>query len=512
MPLIDCRRAGAPPSSRIACLLNPFSLLALDTGSTPLGRAERFAHVLLLDLARLLPFSGGDGGGGDVVRLLVVESGARAELAALRDRAWSIVASNGVVTIERALLTFVTQIAGAVAEQRSTAADQFGRVPSSENELARAESERMPVVSQIARELAAAVRRAAGRRPIRFVAPWPNGHRWAAALTHDLDVVSWWPAFTALRLAELARKGGGQVLRMLRVLGAAAATGGRNVVWEGVREVLDIEAHYGARSTWFVLCGTPTLATARAGDLTYSPESKLARRIVDAVRAGGHEIDLHGSFATSDTPTLFVEQRDRLAALVGQPALGVRQHYLRLRPGTTHRDMAGAGFAFDSSSGFADRNGFRLGVADVVPMWSDAAASPLPIDEVPFAWMDRALSKYRGIEDPTAWVKDALELADRCREVDGLWVGIWHPNLTPALGFPGALDAYEDLVAGLVQQDPWLPTLSEAIAWRRARRSLRAVGIDATGEVHLAAAQGNVAHQVTLEDADGRPIGSHVAT
>jgi peptidoglycan/xylan/chitin deacetylase (PgdA/CDA1 family) len=494
---------------RIGRLLNPLSLLALDTGSTPLGRAERFALDLLLDLARLLAYSGSGGGEGDVVRLLIVESGARAELASLRGRAWTIVAGNGVVTIERPLLTFVTQIAGAVAEQRTTAADRFGRVPSSENELAHAEAERSPVVSQIGRALAAAVRRAAGRRPLRFVAPWPDGHRWAAALTHDLDVVSWWPAFTALRLAELARKG--QLLRMLRVVGAAAATGGRNVVWEGVREVLDIEAHYGARSTWFVLCGTPSLASARAGDLTYSPESKRARRILEAVRAGGHEIDLHGSFATSDTPTLFAEQRDRLAALVGQPPLGVRQHYLRLRPGTTYRDMADAGFVFDSSSGFADRNGFRLGVADVVPMWSDAAASPLPLDEVPFAWMDRALSKYRGVEDPAAWVKDALELADRCREVDGLWVGVWHPNLTSALGFPGALDAYEDLVAALVEHSPWLPTLSEAVAWRRARRSVRAVGIDAAGEVHLAATEGDAAHQVSLEDADGRPVGSHVA-
>jgi peptidoglycan/xylan/chitin deacetylase (PgdA/CDA1 family) len=383
-----------------------------------------------------------------------------------------------------------------------------------------ATAERDPVVSQIARELAAAVRRAAGRRPVRFVAPWPNGHRWAASLTHDLDVVSWWPAFTALRLAELARKG--QLLRLLEVLGAAFATGGRDVVWRGVREVLDIEAHYAARSTWFVLCGTPSLATARAGDLTYSPESKGARRILDAVRTGGHEIGLHGSFATSETPTLFAEQRARLAALVGQTPLGVRQHYLRLRPGTTYRDMSDVGFQFDSTAGFADRNGFRLGVADVLPMWHEASGRALPLDEIPFTWMDRALSKYRGVEDPAEWVRDALVLADRVREVDGLWVGIWHPNLTAALGFPGALHAYEDLVAALLNRDPWMPTLSEAVAWRRARRSVRAVGLDASGDVRLAATDdGTAPHaphalhalhalHVTLEDAGGRPIASHV--
>jgi hypothetical protein len=478
-------------------------VLALDLSSTPLGRAERFALDLLIDLARLLPYTGID----DVVRLRVVEGNARVDVPSLRDRSSMMVAGNGIVTMDRALLTLVTQIAGAVAEQRSPVMDRFGRVPSSENELASANLERDPIVSQIARELAAAVRRAAGRRPLSFVTPWPDGHRWAAALTHDLDVVSWWPAFTALRLAELARKG--QANRLLQVIGAAVATGGRNVVWRGVREVLDIEAHYAARSTWFVLCGTPTLATARAGDLTYSPESKLTRRILDAIRDGGHEIGLHGSFATSDTPVLFGEQRARLASLTQQPVRGVRQHYLRLRAATTYRAMADAGFAFDSTAGFADRNGFRLGVADVLPMWSDAERSALPLDEVPFTWMDRALSKYRGEEDPAAWIRDALALADRAREVDGLWVGIWHPNLTTALGFPGALHAYESLVAALVNRHPWMPTMSEMVRWRRARRAARAVGIDAAGGIRLAQG-GEQGPRVTLEDADGRPLASHV--
>jgi hypothetical protein len=171
--------------------------------------------------------------------------------------------------------------------------------------------------------------------------------------------------------------------------------------------------------------------------------------------------------------------------------------------------MADTGFAFDSTAGFADRNGFRLGVADVLPMWSDAERSALPLDEVPFTWMDRALSKYRGEEDPAAWIRDALALADRAREVDGLWVGIWHPNLTTALGFPGALHAYESLVAALVNRHPWMPTMSEMVRWRRARRAARAVGIDAAGGIRLAHG-GEQGPRVTLEDADGRPLASHV--
>src|SRR5256885_6263019 len=40
------------------------------------------------------------------------------------------------------------------------------------------------------------------------------------------------------------------------------------------RTLLETERQHGVLSTWFVLCGTPTLATMRAGDLTYRPRSE----------------------------------------------------------------------------------------------------------------------------------------------------------------------------------------------------------------------------------------------
>ena len=56
-------------------------------------------------------------------------------------------------------------------------------------------------------ELRRAVLAVAGRRPVRSLAPWPEGHRWAALVTHDLDVVEWWGLFPLLRMAQLATKG-----------------------------------------------------------------------------------------------------------------------------------------------------------------------------------------------------------------------------------------------------------------------------------------------------------------
>jgi hypothetical protein len=470
--------------------------LPSDDHLTP---GERFALELLVDLSAVLRCEDE----GDVVRARVVGEGRPTASSELRSRNWGFETSDGEVRVDRSLLRFVLDVAGAETEQRSIVGDRYGRVPSSETGAVRASVDREPVVSLVARALASTVRDAAGRRPARFVDPWPNGRRWAVSLTHDLDVVDWWPAFTALRVVELLRNG--EVDRVTRVLAAAAASVGQPVVWRAVAELLATEQRHGVRSTWFILCDRPTFATMRAGDLTYRPDSPRTRRIFEALRAAGHEIGLHGSFATSDDHARFGTQRSLVRTITGTQPVGVRQHYLRMRAATTPRGMAAAGFEYDSTYGFADRNGFRLGTADVLPLWDAERKQPVGLDEAPFVWMDRALSKYQHVETPRAWIDDALSLAERCRSVEGLWVGIWHPNLAPALGFPDAPEAYAHLVAELSRGDAHVAPLGELVAWRRARRALRARVTSSSDAIVLLGGDGAAkAGSFTIRDADGR--------
>lgn len=461
-----------------------------------LSAAEHFALDMLVDLSRLVPAAAAL----DVVRLELSEEAPR-ELRGWMAAGWGIEVADGIVRVPRAVLQAVIDVAGAAAEQRATERDRYSRVPSSANPLVREELEREPVIQRAALALQAATRKAAGRRAFRTVAPWPDGRRWAAAFTHDLDVVSWWPAFTLLRIAELARKGA--FAHVARVVAAAIANAGFDVVTQGVVGVLNHEANAHIRSTWFILCGTPTLGTMRAGDLTYRPESAKARGIIGQVRAIGHEVGLHGSFATLDDSDGLNAQRHRLVEIAGSPVHGIRQHYVRIHPGVTERAMAGAGFLYDSTFGFPDRNGFRLGVADVVPRWDAAGNQPIAIQEAPFTWMDRALSKYRGIERPAAWSEDALALAATAREVGGLWVGLWHPNLTPPLGFPDAPAAYAATIAGVLAESPYVAPLDTIVGWRRVRRSVRAEAIEADGSVATKLLYS--AFVPRLEDGDGRP-------
>ena len=453
-------------------------MIRLEHPQPPLSSAEQFAADTILDASRLLRPA--DAADLDVVRLRLVDRPAPTDIAALRSGNWLLEVGDGEVRLPRVLLSVIARWLGG-AEQRASRTDRYGRVPPDENPLVIEHAERDPVVARVAASLRHAAAAAAGRRAFRALAPWPNGKRWAAAFTHDLDVVAMWPVFTGLRLVELLRKK--ELRRMFTVAGSALKRATGNPVREAIDTILGVEKRESIRSTWFVICGTPTKATRRAGDITYSPESAAARDIVRAVLDAGHEIGLHGSFETYDHGERFAAQRARLERITGTQAHGVRQHYLRMRPGTTQREMAVAEFRYDSTYGFADRNGFRLGIADVVGTFDVQRGERLAIDEVPFVWMDRALSKYRGVEAPDAWIDDALLLADTCREVEGLWVGIWHPNLSPALGFPEAPEAYARLVRAILRENAHVDTLGALVEWRRARRAARATAIDPRGHV-----------------------------
>jgi hypothetical protein len=471
--------------------------------TAPLASREQYGLTVLLDVSRLLPVEDPHA---DVVPLMLSERDDPADtFDAFARGAWRFERADGSVTISRALLAHVAALAGGGAERDAVGRDgnHVLRVPPEANPLVRTGRFREPVLNRLGMALREAVVSVAGRRAVRLLAPWPDGRRWAAAFTHDLDVVAAWPLFTGLRLLELARKGA--VGRALRTIVAAGSALVRNPVSDAIAWLLALEADAGIRSTWFVLCGTPTFATLKAGDLTYRPESPRARRIVDAVVQGGHEVGLHGSFATLVDAHEFSAQRNRLAALTQAAPQGVRQHFLRLRPGATQQAMVAAGFRYDATLGFHDRNGFRIGAADVVPGWDPATDAPLAFDEVPLIWMDRALSKYRGIEDPDAWVADALELVDACRQVEGLWVGLWHPNLAPALGYPGAPAAYERLVHTVMAERPFVAPLGEIVQWRAARRSARARTVAGDDRIQLSA-RTPAGPSLVLEDAAGRPI------
>ena len=470
-------------------------MIYLEAARSQLSPLEDFGLTVLVDLSALLRVASPS----EKVISLAVNDDSAAGIG----EPVTFGGGLGTVGISRRTLAAVGTVAGAIAEQESRAEDQHQRVPSEVNAMVAGGATQSPWISAVARGLREAVLASAEGRVVRTLAPWPGGHRWAAAFTHDLDVVRYWPLFAGLRVLELARKG--KVGQALRVGASAMTSTLGDPVGQGVREILAIEREHAVTSTWFVIAGVPTFSSTRKGDVTYSVDDRQARRILASIGEAGHEIGLHGSFATFLDADIMRKERERLRGVTGTSATGVRQHFLRMRPGLTHQAMADAGFSYDSSFGFPDRNGFRLGAGNVMPVWNNRGSAPLALEEAPLIWMDRALSKYRGIEVPARWVDEGLELARTAEQEEGLWVGLWHPNLTGALGFPGAPAEYRRMVQIIQARHPYVASLENIVEWRKARRSLLARSVTPAG-IPVLVADTPGEWPVVLEDGRGNAV------
>lgn len=298
-----------------------------------------------------------------------------------------------------------------------------------------------------------------------------GGARFAVALTHDVDRPWRWTRRgvrnAAGRLRAQARAGAGRdALREARGLAALPVhrLRGTDPNWRFNR-IAELEAERGARSTYFVLAGHGHKEDG------FAPEvyDRLRPRLVETLLDTGAEVGLHGSYTSAVDPLRLEREAKALQELAGELA-GQRYHFLRVDPFTNLAPLAGLGFRYDSSLGFADAPGFRAGIAHPFRPWSEELAAPLPLVEVPLALMDTTLAEpqYLGLSAEQAEVR-ALSLLDRAAEDGGGFSILWHTNRFDRATAAGWDRLYERILDGVVERGGALITgaelAAEADAW-----------------------------------------------
>lgn len=298
-----------------------------------------------------------------------------------------------------------------------------------------------------------------------------GGARFAVALTHDVDRPWRWTRRgvrnAAGRLRAQARAGAGRdALREARGLAALPVhrLRGTDPNWRFNR-IAELEAERGARSTYFVLAGHGHKEDG------FAPEvyDRLRPRLVETLLDTGAEVGLHGSYTSAEDPLRLEREAKALQELAGELA-GQRYHFLRVDPFTNLAPLAGLGFRYDSSLGFADAPGFRAGIAHPFRPWSEELAAPLPLVEVPLALMDTTLAEpqYLGLSAEQAEVR-ALSLLDRAAEDGGGFSILWHTNRFDRATAAGWDRLYERILDGVVERGGALITgaelAAEADAW-----------------------------------------------
>ena len=136
-------------------------------------------------------------------------------------------------------------------------------------------------------------------------------------------------------------------------------------------------------------------------------------------------------------------EKSKLESVLSSTVTGSRQHYLRFSMPETWRHLASAGLRYDSTMGFADRAGFRMGWSGPLPVFDIGTQRELPLLEIPLTCMDVTLAVYEKIAPELALERLTNLLDAACEASGGAFVFLWHNTIADQVRYPGYWDTFE---------------------------------------------------------------------
>lgn len=319
--------------------------------------------------------------------------------------------------------------------------------------------------------------------PVVEIPPSPAGHAFLVCLTHDID-------FIGIRNHVLDHTMWGFVYRS--TLGASSRWLRRRIsfarllrMWTAALSLplvyLKWMRDFWEPFDWYLRVENDLPATyfiipfkRRAGEGVAGPNAARRASAYDvgdlgdrtaALITGRCEIAVHGIDAWHSVEK-GREERARVAAATGEPADGIRMHWL-LRDASTASALDAAGYAYDAGLGYNETIGYRNGTAQAFrPLGAQTLL------ELPLHIQDGALFYPRRLDlsEPEAH-RRCGRLIENARRLGGVLTVLWHDRSHGPERFWG--EFYIQLVQQLKSCGAWFGTARQVTEWFRERRAVR---------------------------------------
>lgn len=200
--------------------------------------------------------------------------------------------------------------------------------------------------------------------------------------------------------------------------------------------LMDQSERRGLKSAFYFICGR----TMPARDALYELEHPAIRDLLRRIHSRGHEIGLHPSYGTYQSPELIAKEAARLRRVcaeegIEQPIWGGRMHYLRWEQPTTMYGWEAAGMSYDSTLGYGDQPGFRCGTCFEYPAFDLVRDEMLSLRIRPLVAMDQTFlgKHYLDLGNGDRAFARFVQLKDACRRVNGGFTLLWHNSFFPTV-------------------------------------------------------------------------------
>lgn len=328
---------------------------------------------------------------------------------------------------------------------RSDVRDHHGRFPGRESLPYRAKFIDRPLVD----EYAAFLRKCA--RTVGLELPSPK-QQFSVLLTHDVDSIN------VPHSPVVAAKSLGGALLGKWSWSSAIRTSGASVglcadPLDNLDELIRLDCTLTegrpeqCKAIYFFMAGGRTRF-----DGLYDIRSARARGWIERVKSSGGHIGLHTSYEAGEHPELVSEERSTLEEVAAVPITANRHHFLAWREPDDGHQLRSAGITWDSTLGYSDVAGFRLGTCRPIPLFCPVRQEPLGIEEHPLIVMDCTLSRDCDMNlSEDAAFDYVRELIDTTRRYQGQFVALWHNSRIAATDpiYPYHARLYERLLKHL---------------------------------------------------------------
>ncbi len=297
---------------------------------------------------------------------------------------------------------------------------------------------------------------------------WPHNAPFALFLSHDIDQIHDRELFRILADLNHVRRmwtqgEKGNTALALRRVGRALFS--PKPPERDFETILEIEARYGFRSTFFVLHDP---YWSRQGP-RYTLQSAALHRIIRMIQAAGCEVGLHGGYYRFNQPALYRESRLALQEALGVDAVGIRNHLLRFSYPETWLAQEAAGFKYDATFGHPDQLGPRGG--RMFPFLSSTMNhepstinhEPSTLLVLPLTVMDVTLFRSLGLTGQQA-LDAAWGAITPVIQAGGLVSLLWHNNYFNEPEYRDWQWVYEQLLSRLAALKPWCGTGKEIVS------------------------------------------------
>ena len=208
----------------------------------------------------------------------------------------------------------------------------------------------------------------------------------------------------------------------------------------------------------------------RLNNADYQMTDTRIRAAMDFIQAEGFEVGVHGSFLSHLEKTKFAQELETFPLAVS----GGRFHYLYFDRRHSFDILSSSGLAYDSTLGFAERPGFRNGIAHPFFPFDLIHQRVIPTLEIPLTMMDTTFRIY--MKTPRKTITQLAEAQlDRIKALGGCCTILWHNNYFSDYKYAGWEESYASLLRLGQSKGAWMRSGTEIDRYWRAHPALQSM-------------------------------------